>query len=68
MPAFSSYNHKNQNVLKDTIIIAVVNSATSIFGGLVVFSVLGHMAHEKGTYYLSPFLVVMCFVCECVCL
>jgi neurotransmitter:Na+ symporter, NSS family len=45
MGGFASYNHRNQNVYKDTMIIALSNSFTSIIAGFTVFSVLGHMAH-----------------------
>ncbi|MCK4980656.1 MAG: sodium-dependent transporter [Candidatus Delongbacteria bacterium] len=44
MIAYASYNKKDQNVLGDAVITAVVNSAISLFAGFVVFSVLGYMA------------------------
>ena len=33
-------------IFRDAIVTTLINSATSIYGGLAVFSVLGFMAHE----------------------
>ncbi|CAL4076612.1 unnamed protein product, partial [Meganyctiphanes norvegica] len=44
-----SYNKYRNNSLKDAILVPVLNCATSIFAGFVVFSVLGFMAHRTGT-------------------
>ncbi|XP_038676714.1 sodium- and chloride-dependent GABA transporter 1-like isoform X1 [Scyliorhinus canicula] len=46
MMSMASYNRFNNNVLKDTLIVAVTNSATSIFAGFVVFSAIGYMGHQ----------------------
>ena len=34
--------------MKDCAIICCFNSGTSLIGGVVIFSVLGYMAHESG--------------------
>ncbi|XP_029956327.1 sodium- and chloride-dependent GABA transporter ine [Salarias fasciatus] len=43
--AMSSYNSFNNNVLKDTLTIAIINSLTSILAGFVIFSAFGYMSH-----------------------
>ncbi|KAM6907479.1 sodium- and chloride-dependent GABA transporter ine [Xenentodon cancila] len=43
--AMSSYNSFNNNVLKDTLTISIINSATSILAGFVIFSAFGYMSH-----------------------
>ena len=46
--AYSSYNGKSRSALRDTLIISLVNSGTSIYAAIVVFSVLGHQSKVTG--------------------
>ncbi|RVE63531.1 hypothetical protein OJAV_G00137340 [Oryzias javanicus] len=46
--AMSSYNTFNNNVLKDTLTIAIINSLTSILAGFVIFSAFGYMSYLQG--------------------
>lgn len=41
----SSYNSFNNNVLKDTLAISIINSLTSILAGFVIFSAFGYMSY-----------------------
>nr|XP_020647522.1 sodium-dependent proline transporter-like [Pogona vitticeps] len=45
--SMASYNPFNNNVIRDTLVIAMGNGVTSFFAGFAIFSVLGHMAWQK---------------------
>ncbi|XP_072040552.1 sodium- and chloride-dependent creatine transporter 1-like [Amphiura filiformis] len=46
--ALGSYNKFNHNFFRDGLVFTLVNSGTSIYAGLVIFSVLGFMAGQQG--------------------
>ncbi|XP_035386025.1 sodium- and chloride-dependent GABA transporter 1 isoform X2 [Electrophorus electricus] len=45
MISMASYNKFSNNILRDTFIVSLSNSATSILAGFVIFSGIGYMAH-----------------------
>ena len=49
LPALGSYNKFNHNCVRDSFITCVVNTLTCLLAGVLVFSILGYMAHIQDT-------------------
>ncbi|KAM8717970.1 hypothetical protein ACLKA7_004643 [Drosophila subpalustris] len=49
MISFASYNKYNNNILRDTIAVSVVNILTSLLVGIFAFATLGNLALEQNT-------------------
>ncbi|XP_061732207.1 sodium- and chloride-dependent GABA transporter 2-like [Nerophis ophidion] len=48
LTTLSSYNQYNNNCFRDSLLLCILNSATSFMAGFAIFSVLGFMAQEQG--------------------
>ena len=46
--ALASFNDRDyKHLVSDSVVIAAANSGFSLFGGFVVFAVVGNLAHEE---------------------
>lgn len=46
--AFSSFNNRKHDFVRDAYVITAVNAFTSLLAGITVFSAIGFIAHKKG--------------------
>ncbi|XP_058053690.1 sodium-dependent nutrient amino acid transporter 1-like [Anopheles bellator] len=46
---FASYNNFNNNIYRDAMIISVLDTFTSVISGIVVFGIVGNIAHVTGS-------------------
>nr|CAH8849383.1 unnamed protein product [Trichobilharzia regenti] len=51
--AYASYNDFHNNVYRDAIVVASINSLTSLLSGFVVFTLLGYMAYKRNALVLD---------------
>jgi len=49
LPALGSYNKFNHNCFRDALITCIVNTCTCLTAGVLVFAILGNMAHLQNT-------------------
>ncbi len=47
----ASYNKSDRDCVRDAVVVALINSATSILCGVVVFSIIGFMAKTRGVAF-----------------
>lgn len=43
--AFASYNPMHNNMMRDAYIVVIADCVTAVFGGVVIFSILGYKHH-----------------------
>ncbi|XP_039229975.1 sodium-dependent nutrient amino acid transporter 1 isoform X1 [Drosophila yakuba] len=46
---YSSYNRFGHNVYRDAHIVTTLDTFTSLLSGVIIFGILGNLAHESGT-------------------
>lgn len=46
---FSSFNRFDHNIYRDAMIVTTLDTVTSVLSGVIIFGILGNLAHETGT-------------------
>ncbi|XP_044027256.1 inactive sodium-dependent neutral amino acid transporter B(0)AT3 isoform X2 [Siniperca chuatsi] len=57
--AFSSYNEERNNCERDAVIVGVINSATSLYASIPIFSILGFKANSAYTSCLKDNILAL---------
>uniref|UniRef100_A0A8C5EJ65 Transporter n=1 Tax=Gouania willdenowi TaxID=441366 RepID=A0A8C5EJ65_GOUWI len=57
--AFSSYNPEKNNCERDALLVGVINSATSLYASISIFSILGFKANNGYTACLNENVLVL---------
>ena len=65
--AFASYMPERNNCVRDAYTVVLINCGTSLFAGIVVFSILGHREFKTGidarevvTQFQNGCLLLLC--------
>lgn len=45
---YSSFNKFNHDIIRDSNVISIVDTLTSLFAGVITFAVVGHICHTVG--------------------
>jgi solute carrier family 6 amino acid transporter-like protein 5/7/9/14 len=54
---YSSYNKFNHNISRDSNIISIVDTFTSLFAGVITFATVGHICHTVGYDINDPKII-----------
>uniref|UniRef100_A0A7M5ULG4 Transporter n=1 Tax=Clytia hemisphaerica TaxID=252671 RepID=A0A7M5ULG4_9CNID len=54
MLTFASYNKQDNNLVRDALLISIIDALTSIFSGVVVFTIIGYLAEVQGKEVDDP--------------
>ncbi|XP_061389747.1 sodium-dependent nutrient amino acid transporter 1-like, partial [Musca vetustissima] len=49
IPMYASFNRFHHNIKRDCTIVTTLDTFTSLLSGIVIFGILGHLAHESNT-------------------
>ncbi|XP_042361938.1 inactive sodium-dependent neutral amino acid transporter B(0)AT3 [Plectropomus leopardus] len=57
--AFSSYNPERNNCERDAVLVGIINSATSLYGSIPIFSILGFKANNAFNSCMKENILVL---------